>query len=330
MSLLVNGELKPDWFDNVSDGGEYVRKDSQFRNWITADGEAGVTGEAGFAAEKNRYHLYVSLACPWAHRTLIFRQLKKLDDMISVSVVHPFMDNDGWSFADDYAGATGDTLYGFSLMHEIYTKTKADYSGIVTVPVLWDKQQEKIVNNESAEIIRMFNTAFNHLIDDDDARELDFYPEEKRNDIDSINKLVYENINNGVYRTGFASTQKAYEKSYHGLFNALDKVEERLSQQRYLVGDKITEADWRLFVTLVRFDAVYFGHFKCNKKRIADYPNLFNFMLEMYQAEGVAETTNFDHIKHHYYYSHDMINPTRIVPLGPEQDLLQKHNRGNM
>ena len=327
MSLLVNGELKPDWFDNVSDGGEYVRKDSQFRNWITANGEAGITGDAGFAAEKDRYHLYVSLACPWAHRTLIFRKLKKLENMITVSIVHPFMDNDGWDFKDDYTDATGDTLYGITRMHEIYTKAQADYSGIVTVPVLWDKKQEKIVNNESSEIIRMLNNAFNHLIDDDDARELDFYPKEKVTEIDKINKLVYENINNGVYRTGFASTQEAYEQAYINLFSALDEVEEILSQQRYLAGDKITESDWRLFVTLIRFDPVYVGHFKCNKKRIADLPNLFNFMLEMYQIEGVAETTNFDHIKHHYYYSHDMINPTRIVPLGPEQDLLQKHNR---
>lgn len=328
MSLLINGELKTDWFDNVSEGGEYVRKDSQFRNWITAKGEAGITGEAGFVAEKDRYHLFVSYACPWAHRTLIFRSLKKLQDMITVSVVHPFMDNDGWSFKDDYAAATGDTLYGFSRMHEIYTKAQADYTGIVTVPVLWDKKLEKIVNNESSEIIRMLNSAFNHLIDDDTARKLDFYPDDKRTDIDKINQLVYENINNGVYRSGFASTQKAYEKAYHQLFNALDEVEEILGRQRYLVGDQITEADWRLFVTLIRFDPVYVGHFKCNKKRIADYPNLFNFMLEMYQIEGVAETTYFDHIKYHYYYSHDMINPTRIVPLGPEQDLLQKHNRG--
>lgn len=330
MSLLIKGELKEDWFDEVSDDGEYVRKDSQFRNWITQDGRAGVSGEGGFSAEKDRYHLYVSYACPWAHRTLIFRKLKKLEEFISVSVVHPFMDNDGWDFNDDYPAATGDQLYNFKHMHEIYTKAQADYSGVVTVPVLWDKKQHTIVNNESSEIIRMFNTAFNHLIDDEGARTLNLYPESKQSSIDIINSMVYDNINNGVYRTGFATTQMSYEKAYHRLFNALDEMEEILSKQRYLTGKQITEADWRLFVTLIRFDAVYVGHFKCNKKRIIDYPNLYNYMLELYQWPGIAETTFLDHIKHHYYYSHDMINPTRIVPLGPEQDLMQKHNRDNI
>ena len=315
-SLLIKGELKEDWFDKVSEDGEYVRKDSQFRNMIKP-----------VDAEKGRYHLYVSYACPWAHRTLIFRKLKKLEDIISVSVVHPFMDNQGWDFKDDYPSATGDTLYNFMRMHEIYTKAQPDYSGIVTVPVLWDKKEETIVNNESSEIIRILNSAFNHLIDDEATRALDFYPEEKRSDIDVINSKVYESINNGVYQTGFATTQKSYEKAYNRLFNALDEMENILSKQRYLTGDQITEADWRLFVTLIRFDAVYVGHFKCNKKRIYDYPNLYNFMLELYQWQGVADTTNFDHIKYHYYYSHDMINPTQIVPLGPEQNLNQKHNR---
>ena len=319
MSLLIKGELKEDWFDKSSNDGEYVRKDSQFRNWITPDD-----------AEKDRYHLYVSYACPWAHRTLIFRKLKKLENIISVSVVHPFMDNQGWDFKDDYPSATGDTLYNFMRMHEIYTKAQSDYSGVVTVPVLWDKKQETIVNNESSEIIRMLNTSFNHLINDEDIRELDFYPQDKQTEIDKINTLVYENINNGVYRTGFATSQKSYEKAYNKLFSALEEMEVILSQQRYLTGDQITEADWRLFVTLIRFDMVYVGHFKCNKKRIFDYPNLFNFMLELYQWPGVAETVFFDHIKYHYYYSHDMINPTQIVPLGPEQDLKQKHNRGDM
>jgi len=330
MSLLINGKLEEDWFDKVSDKGEYVRKDSQFRNWVTPDGEAGITGVAGFKAEKNRYHLYVSYACPWAHRTLIFRKLKKLEDMISFSVVHPFMDNLGWDFKNDYPNATGDTLYQLERMHEIYTKAEPNYSGIVTVPVLWDKKQNTIVNNESSEIIRMLNSAFNHLIDDEVVRGLDFYPEDKRTEIDEVNLLVYENINNGVYRTGFATTQVSYDKAYNRLFDALDKIEERLSQQRYLTGSILTEADWRLFVTLIRFDSVYVGHFKCNKKRIADYPNLFNFMLELYQVEGIAETTLFDHIKYHYYFSHDMINPTRIIPLGPEQNLLQKHNRDKL
>lgn len=330
MSLLIKGELKEDWFDKVSNDGDYVRKDSQFRNWITSDGQPGISGEGGFVAEKDRYHLYVSYACPWAHRTLIFRKLKKLEDFISISVVHPFMDNQGWDFKDDYPSATGDTLYNFMRMHEIYTKAQPEYSGIITVPVLWDKKQHTIVNNESSEIIRMLNSAFNHLIEDKETRELDFYPEDKQPAIDKINKNVYDNINNGVYRTGFATTQKSYEKAYNKLFNALDEMEEILSQQRYLTGDQMTEADWRLFVTLIRFDAVYVGHFKCNKKRIADYPSLFNFMLELYQWPGIADTVFFDHIKYHYYYSHKMINSTQIIPLGPEQDLYQKHNRGEM
>lgn len=330
VSLLIKGEIKEDWFDKVSDDGEYVRKDSQFRNWITPDGLAGISGEGGFEAEKDRYHLYVSYACPWAHRTLIFRKLKNLEDIISVSVVHPYMDNQGWDFKDNYSEATGDTLYNLQRMHELYTKAQPHYSGIVTVPVLWDKKRGTIVNNESSEIIRILNSAFNHLIENDEARALDFYPEEKHDAIDKINTLIYDNINNGVYRTGFATTQISYEKAFQRLFDALDEVEEVLSQQRYLTGDTLTEADWRLFVTLIRFDPVYVGHFKCNKKRIADYPSLFNFMLELYQIDGIAETTNFEHIKHHYYYSHDMINPSRIIPLGPEQDLLQKHNRDNM
>jgi putative glutathione S-transferase len=330
VSLLINGKIQEDWFDKVSKGGEYVRKDSQFRNWVTPDGKAGISGVAGFAAEKDRYHLYVSYACPWAHRTLIFRKLKKLENMISVSVVHPFMDNLGWDFNATFPAATGDTLYNYDRMHEIYTTAQPDYSGIVTVPVLWDKKLKTIVNNESSEIIRILNSAFNHLIEDEVARNLDFYPQDKQTEIDGINKLVYDNINNGVYRTGFSTTQESYEKAYHRLFAALESVEDILSRQRYLTGNKITEADWRLFVTLIRFDVVYVGHFKCNKKRIMDYPNLFNFMLELYQHEGIAETTFFDHIKYHYYYSHDMINPTRIVPLGPEQDLQQKHNREKM
>ena len=327
MSLLINGQLKEDWFDDVSNDGEYVRKDSQFRHWITPDGQPGPTGEGGFAAEKDRYHLYVSYACPWAHRTLIFRKLKKLDDMISVSVVHPFMSDDGWNFKSDFPDATGDTLYNESHMYKIYTMGQADYSGIVTVPVLWDKKQKTIVNNESSEIIRMLNSAFNHLIDDDDAKILDLYPENKQTEINKINALIYDNINNGVYKTGFATTQKTYELAYNNLFYALDQVEAILAKNRYLNGEKITEADWRLFVTLIRFDAVYVGHFKCNKKRIFDYTNLYNFMLELYQWQGIADTTFMDHIKYHYYSSHNMINPTRIVPIGPEQDLMQKHNR---
>ena len=261
---------------------------------------------------------------------MIFRKLKKLEDLISVSIVHPFMDNQGWSFDQDFPGTTGDTLYANKRLHEIYTKAEPEYSGIVTVPVLWDKKQNTIVNNESSEIIRMLNSVFNHLVEDEQVRALDLYPQDKKSEINEINALVYDNINNGVYRTGFASTQKSYEKAFANLFTALDKVEDILSKQRYLIGDDITEADWRLFVTLIRFDAVYVGHFKCNKKRIVDYPNLFNFMLELYQWPGVAETTFLDHIKYHYYVSHERLNPTQIVPQGPEQDLWQKHNRGSL
>lgn len=323
MSLMKNGQLFEDWLEAETENGEFVRKDSQFRNWVTVDGSAGPGGKGGFKAEPGRYHLYVSYACPWAQRTLIFRKLKKLDDLITVSVVHPHMGPKGWDFRD-YSGATGDTLYGYDYMHQLYTRADPCYSGIVTVPVLWDKQRETIVNNESAEIIRMLNSAFDEWGDN----SIDMYPRQLHAEIDGINEWVYESVNNGVYRTGFASSQQAYEKNYDRLFEALDELEQRLSGQRYLVGDRITEADWRLFTTLLRFDAVYVGHFKCNKRRIADYPNLFNYMLELYQVPGIAETTNFEHIKQHYYYSHVELNPSRIVPKGPEQNLLQPHNRG--
>ncbi|MGD8408023.1 MAG: glutathione S-transferase family protein [Thiohalophilus sp.] len=325
MSLMQNGQLLDDWLEAETDNGEFVRQDSQFRNWVTVDGSPGPSGEGGFKAEPGRYHLYVSYACPWAQRTLIFRKLKKLDELITVSVVHPHMGPKGWDFRD-HSGATGDTLYGYDYMHQIYTRADSQYSGIVTVPVLWDKQRETIVNNESAEIIRMFNSAFDEWGDS----SVDMYPESLRSEIDTINEWVYESVNNGVYRTGFASSQKAYEKNFDRLFAALDELEQRLSRQRYLVGDRITEADWRLFTTLLRFDAVYVGHFKCNKRRIADYSNLFNYLLELYQVPGIAETTNFEHIKQHYYYSHVELNPTRIVPKGPEQDLSQPHNRGEL
>lgn len=323
MSLLINGELKHDWFETQTKDGDYVRLDSQFRHWITADGSAGPTGEGGFKAEKNRYHLYVSLACPWAHRTLIFRHLKGLQDYITVSVVNPDMLEAGWSFAD-YPGTTGDTLYQSEFMHEIYRMAAADYTGVVTVPVLWDKQRKTIVNNESSEIIRMFNTAFNHLTDNN----LDFYPSELRQQIDGINEKVYHQVNNGVYKTGFARTQAAYEKNFQRLFSALDDLEKLLSTQRYLTGSQITEADWRLFPTLLRFDAVYVGHFKCNLRRIIDYPNLHNYLLELYQQPGIAATVNMDHIKRHYYFSHESINPSRIVPVGPHLDFNQAHDRG--
>ena len=323
MGLLVKGEWKDQWYDTDKSGGEFEREAAQLRNWITADGSAGPSGEGGFAAEKGRYHLYVSLACPWAHRTLIFRKLKGLTDYITVSVVSPYMMENGWTFDSD-EGSSGDDLYGSEFLHQIYTRNRKDYSGRVTVPVLWDKQRECIVSNESAEIIRMFNSAFNDLTGD----QQDFYPQALHGDIDATNALVYENVNNGVYRAGFATSKEAYEAAYHRLFEVLEQLEQRLAENRYLTGARITEADWRLFTTLIRFDAVYHGHFKCNKQRLADYPNLWGYVRELYQWEGVAETVDFHHIKTHYYASHRNINPTGIVPVGPELDYSAPHGRG--
>ena len=325
MSLMLNGKIQADWLKAEIDDGEFIRQDSQFRNWVTIEGEAGPSGEDGFKAEPDRYHLYISYACPWAHRTLIFRKLKQLENIISVSVVHPNMGAQGWSF-DLYPEANGDSLYGYTHMHKLYTHTDPAYTGIVTVPVLWDKQRETIVNNESSEIIRMLNSSFDQWANN----SIDYYPDLLRPEIDTINKRIYDNVNNGVYRTGFAHSQKAYEKNFDRLFDTLDFLENLLSNQRYLAGMQITEADWRLFTTLIRFDAVYVGHFKCNKCRIIDYPNLYNFMLELYQWPGIAETVNFTHIKQHYYYSHTEINPTQIIPKGPSQNLAQPHNRGNI
>ena len=322
MGLLVDGVWHDEWYDTSKTGGRFERSKSQFRDWVTKDGKPAEGRERGFKAEPGRYHLYVSYACPWAHRTLIFRKLKKLEDVISLSVVHHFMGEHGWTFKKE-DGATGDDLYGFDYLHQIYTKADPHYSGRVTVPVLWDRKTETIVSNESAEIIRMLNSAFDEWGD----ASLDFYPAELRGEIDAINEFVYENINNGVYRAGFATTQEAYEEAFRRLFAALDEVEERLSRHRYLVGDRLTEADWRLFTTLVRFDPVYFGHFKSNLRRIADYPNLSNYLRELYQVPGVAETVNMQHIKAHYYGSHKTINPTGIVPLGPELNYAAPHNR---
>jgi len=322
MGLLVNGVWQDQWYDTKSTGGRFQRTVTSFRSWITPDGKAGPSGEAGFAAERGRYHLYVSLACPWAHRTLIVRKLKELEDIVSVSVVHPLMLDQGWTF-DDYPAATGDELFGKKRLYEVYLEAKSDYSGRVTVPVLWDRKSGTIVNNESAEIIRMFNTAFNDLTGNRD----DYYPEALRSEIDDINAPIYKNINNGVYRVGFATTQQAYEEAFEALFLGLDEIEKRLTQQRYLAGDKLTEADIRLYTTLVRFDAVYVGHFKCNLRRIADYPNLSNYLRELFQIPAFGETTNFDHIKTHYYASHRQINPTGIVPLGPELHLDAPHDR---
>ncbi|WP_318444928.1 glutathione S-transferase family protein [Photobacterium leiognathi] len=322
MGLLVDGKWHTDWYDTKSTGGKFERKASSFRNWITKDGSAGITGEAGFKAEPNRYHLYVSLACPWAHRAIIYRQLKGLDSMIPMSVVNAYMGENGWNFeAGD--GVVADPIFNAQFLHQIYTQADPDYTGRVTVPVLWDKHKQTIVSNESADIIRMLNSAF----DDVGAVKGDFYPQALRQQIDELNDFVYANINNGVYRAGFATTQEAYDEAVIALFDALEVIEQRLSTQRYLLGDRITEADWRLFTTLVRFDAVYVGHFKCNLKRIVDFPHLWGYVRDLYQVEGIAQTVDIDYIKAHYYGSHETINPTRIIPKGPELDFLSPHHR---
>ena len=326
MGLLIDGVWSTEWYDTSRTGGHFVRDTARFRNWVTTDGSAGPSGDGGFAAESGRYHLYVSHSCPWAHRTLIFRHLKDLTDHISVSVVHPLMLDDGWTFETDDQGATGDTLLGKSFMHEIYTTSDPEVSGRVTVPVLWDKVQGCIVSNESSEIIRMFNSAFNHITGND----LDFWPVEMRDEIEDINLDIYENINNGVYRTGFAGTTEAYEESVAKLFDALDRMEARLTDNRYLMGDRLTEADWRFFATLIRFDPVYVGHFKCNIRRIADYPAISGYLRELYQMPGIAETVNLAHVKGHYYASHRTINPTGIVPVGPVLNYDEPHGRDDL
>ncbi len=322
MGLLIDGQWHDQWYDTKSSGGEFKRQDSVFRNWITADGEPGPSGEGGFAAEPGRYHLYVSLACPWAHRTLIFRKLKGLEEAIGVSVVHWHMGDQGWSFLEE-DGATGDRLFGLDHLWQLYVKAKPDYTGRVTVPTIWDKQRETIVTNESAEIVRMFNSAFDGV----GAAEGDYYPEPLRDEIDRINARVYETVNNGVYKAGFATSQKAYEQAVMPLFESLAWLDGLLAERRYLAGDRITEADWRLFTTLLRFDPVYHGHFKCNLRRLVDYPNLWPYARELYQQPGVAETVDMLHIKNHYYRSHPSVNPTGIVPLGPEIDFAEPHGR---
>ena len=322
MGLLIEGRWHDQWYDTRKSNGEFLRTNSQFRNWITTDGSAGPSGESGFPAEAGRYHLYASLACPWAHRTLIFRALKSLEDIIPVSIVHPNMLDKGWVF-DDWKGETADSLYGFNCLHQLYTRANPVYSGRVTVPVLWDTEQETIVSNESSEIIRMFNSAFADFT----LEKTDYYPEELRNEIDSINTRIYETLNNGVYRCGFATSQKAYETAFKELFDCLDELESRLSKQRFLIGNRITEADWRLFTTLIRFDAVYYSHFKTNLRRISDYPELYAYTRDLYQQPGIKQTVNLEHIKQHYYYSHETINPTRIVPEGPELDFEVPHQR---
>lgn len=322
MGLLVDGQWHDQWYDTDSTGGKFERSEAQFRNWVTADGSAGPSGEAGFKAEAGRYHLYVSLACPWAHRTLIFRKVKGLESMISVSVVNPYMREHGWTFIED-EGVVADPLFQAKYMYQIYITADPKYSGRVTIPVLWDKKQNVMVSNESSEIIRMFNSAF----DDIGAQPGDYYPEALRAEIDSINAHIYDNVNNGVYKAGFATSQKAYELAVFSLFETLDELEHRLAKSRYLLGGQITEADWRLFTTLIRFDAVYHGHFKCNLKQIEDYPHIAGYMRELYQWPGVAETVNMIHIKEHYYRSHDTINPTGIVPAGPVLDFDRPHGR---
>ena len=322
MGLLQNGKWVDQWYETKSTGGRFKRTDAQFRNWITADGSAGPSGTGGYMAEAGRYHLYISHACPWAHRTMIFRALKGLQDMISVSVVNWYMGSEGWSFhAGD--GVLSDPVNNAEYLHQVYTTADPAYSGRVTVPVLWDKKNKTIVSNESSEIIRMFNSAFDGI----GAAKGNYYPEHLRNEIDAINARVYSTLNNGVYKSGFATSQSAYEEAVIPLFETLDWLEERLAKQRYLTGADLSEADWRLFTTLVRFDPVYVGHFKCNLKRIADYPNLSNYLRDLYQHPGVADTVHMDHIKNHYYGSHETVNPTGIVPLGPVMDLDAPHNR---
>lgn len=320
MGLLVDGEWHDKWYDTDKSGGKFVRSESQFRNWVTEDGAAGPTGKAGFKAESGRYHLYVSYACPWAHRTLIFRALKGLQSHITYSAVKPEMLENGWEFGE---GELQEPHYNLDFMHQLYTKVDPEYSGRVTVPVLWDKKQETIVSNESADIIRMLNSAFNGVT----GNTNDYYPQELREEIEQINDFVYNDINNGVYKSGFATKKDAYEEAFDALFQALDRVENILADKRYLTGNKMTEADWRLFTTLVRFDPVYYGHFKTNLKRIVDYPNIWNFVKELYQVAGIEETVKMDHIKTHYYVSHTMINPTGIVPKGPRINFNEAHNR---
>ena len=323
MGLLVDGEWRDKWYDTESTGGKFERSTSKFRNWVTADGSAGPSGKSGFQAQSGRYHLYVSYACPWAHRALIFRALKDLTDHISVSVVHPDMMEDGWTFATDFGGATGDTLFGSNFLRDIYIKADRNFTGRVTVPVLWDKAQNTIVSNESAEIIRMFNSAFNEITGNTD----DYWPTDLREQIADINERVYETVNNGVYKAGFATSQDAYDDAVHPLFDSLAWLESILENNRFLAGDKLTEADWRLFTTLARFDLVYHTHFKCNHKRLIDYPNLWAYTRQLYQHPDIAETVHFDHIVRHYHFSQTTVNPHQIIPINPTVDFTAPHGR---
>lgn len=323
MGQLIEGVWHDTWYDTKSTGGRFKRSEAIFRNWVTADGEAGPHGKGGFKAEAGRYHLYVSLACPWAHRTLIMRQLKGLEETISVSVVHPLMMENGWTFDEDFPAATGDSLYQNEYLYQLYLHAEPSYTGRVTVPVLWDKQQHTIVSNESADIIRMLNSAFDGV----GARAGDYYPDDLQAQIDELNGWIYDTVNNGVYKSGFATSQPAYDEAVTALFASLERLEQILGQTRYLTGDRLTEADLRLWTTLVRFDPVYVTHFKCDKHRISDYLNLSGFLRDLYQTPGIAETVDFDHIRTHYYRSHKTINPTGIISIGPWQDLDEPHGR---
>lgn len=323
MGMLIEGRWSSEWYDTEATGGAFKRSESRFRSWITPDGAPGPTGQGGFRAEAGRYHLYVSYACPWAHRTLIFRALKGLEDIIDVSVVHPDMLDDGWTFDTDFPGTTGDRLFGHRLLREVYLRADPRYTGRVTVPVLWDRETGTIVSNESADIIRMFNSAFDDLTGNRD----DYWPEDLRDGIEKINARIYDKVNNGVYKAGFATRQQPYDEAVHALFQTLDDLEERLSRQTWLMGDRLTEADWRLFTTLVRFDLVYHLHFKCNRRRLIDYPALWAYTRALYQWPGVAGTVRPDHFVRHYHYSHDTINPHRIIPINPVIDFSAPHGR---
>ncbi len=323
MGQLIDGVWHDTWYDTKSNGGHFKRSVSAFRNWLTADGQPGSTGNGGFAAEKDRYHLYVSLACPWAHRTLIMRKLKGLESFISLSVVHPLMLENGWTFDDNFPAATGDGLYQHEYLYQLYLQADPQYTGRVTVPVLWDKKTQTVVSNESAEIIRMFNTASDGM----GARAGDYYPPALREKIDQLNGWIYDTVNNGVYKAGFATSQEAYDDAVGKVFESLARLEQILDKSRFLTGNQMTEADIRLLTTLVRFDPVYVTHFKCDKHRISDYPNLYGFLQDMYQTPGIAETVDFGHIRTHYYCSHKTINPTGIISIGPAQDLDAPHGR---
>lgn len=325
MGMLVDGKWHDVWYDTDATKGRFVRSESQFRNWVTRDGSPGPTGRGGFRAEPGRYHLYVSFACPWAHRVLIYRKLKGLEDLLPLSAVNLFMGSEGWTF-DPGPGVIPDALHGAKRLYEIYVKADPRYSGRATVPLLWDKHENTIVSNESADLIRMLNSAFDEV----GGNDLDFYPEPLRAEIDELNAYIYPRVNNGVYRAGFATTQEAYEEAANEVFEALDTLEKRLSTKRYLTGPRITEADWRLFTTLARFDPVYYGHFKCNRRRIVDYPNLSGYLRDLYQTPGVAETVNIEFYKRHYYGSHTTINPYLIVPIGPEVDYGAPHDRARL